>query len=77
MAKTMILLIDIYHDSSTFLLFKILYKLYALYSNQLLLLLYYPFNGGALVLLITNGINVAPQRPSPATALTTSLPLLL
>jgi hypothetical protein len=48
-------------------------KIIALYSNRLLLLLYYPFNSSLLVSLIIDDIDVAPRRPSPATALTTLL----
>jgi hypothetical protein len=71
MVETTILLIDLY-DGIPSICYS---KYYTLYSNRLLLLLYHPFNGTILVLLIINGIVVVLQRPSPATDLTTSLPL--
>jgi hypothetical protein len=69
MGETTIFLIDLY-DGIPSICYS---KYYTLYSNQLLRLLYYAFNGSALVLLIIDGIVVALQRPSPATDLTTSL----
>ena len=69
MVETTILLIDLYDGISLICYL----KYYTLYSNRLLLLLYYLFDGTVLVLLIIDGIVVVLQRPSPATDLTTSL----
>jgi hypothetical protein len=71
MGETTIFLIDLY-DGIPSIYYS---KYYILYSNRLLRLLYYAFDGSALVLLIIDGIIIALQRPSPATNLTTSLPL--